>query len=492
MEYYTSFSNRNQVYGENLDNMSFCSLSPEFSGRSRTEVENAFFAKYMPTAAGNAVKVYLYGLYLCSQQAPFAVERLAEELALSVSEVKEAFAFWEDYGIVSVLSQDPFTVQYLPCDYSYGKPKRIRAEKYTDFCKALQSIFPEKEISVSEYGNYMKFLEEQPIKPEALLMIAQYCKDYTQDKSLSAKYILSAAQNFVKRGITTEKQIEQEISFYMEGWTELKELFAALHLRRKADVTDSESLKRWKSQLDFEFPAIRYAASRLKHGSMEALDALLKELYANKCFSKEEIDVYLTSKEQIRSITLAVGKQLGVYMPVVETYSETYVSVWLSLGYTGECLQILADYAFRRGKKSFESMDELIHELYDMGVVSYESIGDYLRSAAEDDRFLMKFLSVCAIRRRPNNWDRASLKSWRSWGFTDEMILKAAQAAVGKMNPVPYVGSVLSDWKAKHIFSPQDIPQAPHAGSPSEIEHKRVTSKEEMTQLLKELDKLEF
>lgn len=469
--------------------MSFCSLAPEFSNRSFTEVENLFLSKYMPSADGTAVKIYLYGLYLCSSSAPVEPEQFAAELNLSEENVLEAFAFWEDYGLVRILSRTPFQVQYLPCDDSYGKPRKIRAEKYTDFCKSVQAIFPEKEISTGEYQSYMKFLEEENMKPEALLMIAQYCKDYTQDASLSSKYILNAARNFIKRGIVTDKQIEREITFYMDGWSELTEVLKALRIRRKYDVADSEYLKRWKSELEFEIGSILYAASQLKRGTMEGLDALLKELYANKRFSKEEIATYLTQKEQIRTTTLTIGKNLGVYMPVVETYSEKYVSPWLSLGYTSDSLEILADYAFRRGKKSFEGMDDLIRELYNLGVVSFESIGDYLRTAAEDDKFLVRLLQACAINRRPNNWDRSSLKNWRSWGFTDEMILKAAESAVGKMNPVPYLSSVLSDWKSKNIFSPQDIPVKTAESSPA-FENQRVTNKEEMERLLEKLSEL--
>lgn len=48
--------------------MSFCSFSKEFNENSYTAVENQFFTKYMPDADGFAVKVYLYGLYLCQER----------------------------------------------------------------------------------------------------------------------------------------------------------------------------------------------------------------------------------------------------------------------------------------------------------------------------------------------------------------------------------------------------------------------------------------
>ena len=45
--------------------MSFCSFSKDFDENAYTVIENRFISKYLPSADGFAVKVYLYGLYLC-------------------------------------------------------------------------------------------------------------------------------------------------------------------------------------------------------------------------------------------------------------------------------------------------------------------------------------------------------------------------------------------------------------------------------------------
>ena len=45
--------------------MGFCSYSREFSLASFTGIENQFINKYMPLADGDAVKAYVFGLYLC-------------------------------------------------------------------------------------------------------------------------------------------------------------------------------------------------------------------------------------------------------------------------------------------------------------------------------------------------------------------------------------------------------------------------------------------
>ena len=91
--------------------MSFCSFSKEFNENTYTSVENQFIVKYLPGADGFAVKVYLYGLYLCQNaDSDFTLFSMAEVLKAPKEKIEEAFEFWEDYDLVQILSRDPFAV----------------------------------------------------------------------------------------------------------------------------------------------------------------------------------------------------------------------------------------------------------------------------------------------------------------------------------------------------------------------------------------------
>ena len=118
--------------------MSFCSFSKEFNENACTEVENRFISKYLPVADGFAVKVYLYGLYLCKKQEDFSVTSMAEVLKTTEEKILDAFLFWEDYDLVEVLSKDPLAVNYLSARSTSGKPKKVRYDQYGDFNKELK------------------------------------------------------------------------------------------------------------------------------------------------------------------------------------------------------------------------------------------------------------------------------------------------------------------------------------------------------------------
>ena len=72
--------------------MAFCSFSKDCDGNSQITVENKFITKYLPEADGFAVKVYLYGLYLCgSSNAEFGLKSMAEVLKCTEADVEKAF-----------------------------------------------------------------------------------------------------------------------------------------------------------------------------------------------------------------------------------------------------------------------------------------------------------------------------------------------------------------------------------------------------------------
>ena len=141
--------------------MGLCSFSKDLDN-GYTIVVNKFITKYLPEANGFAVKVYLYGLYLCeNRESDFSIKSMAEVLKTSEESIQEAFAFWEDYDLVEILARVPFTVQYLPVRSAIGRPKKIRYEKYADFNKELQRKMQKvgKFVSSNDYVKYMHFLE---------------------------------------------------------------------------------------------------------------------------------------------------------------------------------------------------------------------------------------------------------------------------------------------------------------------------------------------
>ena len=430
-----------------------CSFSKEFSQNAYTGVENSFIREYLKEAPGDAVKVYLYGLYLCGNPSVCdGLKDFAAALSLSEEKVVDCFNYWEEFGLCSVIEKDPFTVKYLPQNNVYSKPRKFKAEKYTDFSKGLQALLPDRMISTSEYSEYFTIMETYAISPEAMLMIAKYCAD-RKGADISYKYVSKVAKDFGNRGITTVEKVEKELSSYIFRTGEIAKVLKALSIRRTPDIDDQNYFKKWTKELSFEPDNIIFAAKTLKKSSMEKLDHLLLELYSAKCFGKEEIAAYCANKQAVYDLAIKFNRTLSVYVDVLDAEIDEYINKWLSYGYSEDALLLIANRLFREGKNNLKDADETIERLRERGIIDLSSVNDCFEQEKKTEEFLTKMLMTCGANRRPNAWDKENLLIWKSWNFSEDMILEAARLAAGKTSPLPYINGVLSNWKNKGVFS---------------------------------------
>lgn len=455
-----------------------CTYSKEFSISGFTDVENAFISEYLPVSSGDAVKVYLYGLFLCQNpKLDQSLEEMAKSLAMTEKEVVDCFYYWEEFGVVSVLSTEPFSVQYQPIRASYSaKPKKIKAEKYTDFSKGLQALLPSRMISTGEYSEYFNIMETYSIKPEAMLMIVKYCAD-RKGADISYRYVSKVAKDFGGRGITTVEKVEKELSSYILRTGLLERILKAMALRRAPEIEDLTLLKKWTQELHFEEENIVFAASKIKKGSMAKLDEFLLELYSTKSFSKEEIAEYLDRKKSIYELTIKINKALSVYVDVIDTEVDTYTNKWLSYGFSDEALLFVASYSFKSGKNTLQDMDELVETLRNRGFIDLSSVGDYFEGLIKADEFISKMLITAGVNRRPTPWDRENLNMWKSWNFSEDMIMEAAKLSAGKSSPTAYMNGILSNWKNNGVFTAEDISSVDTTATNSQEEYNREYEK---------------
>ena len=435
-----------------------CSFSKEFSSASFTDIENLFITEYLPIASGDAVKVYLYGLFLCQHpEYDQPISSIASVLKLDEKVVKDYFAFWEEFGLLSVVASEPFTVQYQPVRASFSsKPRKYKAEKYSDFSKGLQALLPNRMISTSEFSEYFMIMETYSIKPDAMLMIVKYCVD-RKGKEISYKYISKVAKDFGSREINTVEKVEVELSSYTAKTAVVEQILRALSLRRQPDIEDSNFLKKWTQELSFDAENIIFAASKLKKSSMEKLDEFLLELYALKSFSKKEIAEYMDKKKDIYELAIKINKALSIYVEVLDTVVDTYTKKWLSFGFDGETLLYIATRCFKNNKRSLQDMDLLVEELRQHGFITLSGVGDYFSEQEKKDEFISKLLSIIGLSRRPNPWDRDNVNIWKNWNFSEEMILEAGKLSAGKTSPIAYMNGILSNWKNNGIFSLEGV-----------------------------------
>ena len=446
--------------------MAFCSFSKD-TDNTYTLVENKFITKYLPEADGFAVKVYLYGLYLCENtNTDFSVRSMAEVLKTTEQKIIEAFTFWQDYDLVEILCKDPFTVQYLPVRSAVGRPKKVRYEQYTDFNKELQRKMQKvgKFISSNDYVKYMHFLEENNIQPQAFLLIAEYCIN-KQGETISPSYIFNKAKKLIRNGLTTYEQVEKELSNYNAHEGDLMTIFAAMSLFQNApDENDYALYKKWTETLGFTKEGIVIAAKHLKRGNMTTLDISIEELSEKGKTEAKEIEAYLSDRDVLANLTFRIGRKLGVKVHNPAPYIDEYVEKWYTYGFEEASLLDIALFCLKTARGDFDSMNAVVQNLFNEGLVSQEGVKDFLKAKNDELKLFTKIQDICGSIRK-NTTNLSLIKTWRDWKFSDEMILEAAKRSATSASPIPYMNKILSDWKRTEVYALKDIPDAPAIGA---------------------------
>lgn len=477
--------------------MAFCSFSGDYDKNGVIPVDTSFITEYLPEASGDAVKVFVYGLYLCRSEKELSLADFSAALNLTEADVKDCFKFWEEYDLVAIISDEPLSVRYLPLS-GKARPRKYKPEKYTDFSNALQALFPKRMISVAEFTAYFDVMESFKIKPEAMLMICKYCVDL-KGESIGYRYVVTVAKDFAYRGIVTPELIEQELADYNMRGGEITDVLNALGLKRKPEVEDLNLLKKWKTDLGYEQSVLIFIAKKCKRKTIESLDAFISELYGNKLFSENEIADYLKKKDEYAELAKRICKNLSVYVQIIDPVVTEYVSPWLAKGFDGDTLEFLANYCFKKNRRTLNDLDEQISRLYDRGLITLSSIADYVKNAARLDEFIRELFTLCSVNRRPTDWDRQTVSAWQNWGFSDEMIKRAVSLSAETSRPLVYTNSVLSDWKSKGILTPEKIPVTPYSAKSAEpsgktihFENERKYTKEQLDSLVKSIDEIDF
>ena len=77
--------------------MGLCSFSSELIINNKLELDNIFVNEFLPYAPEGTVKVYIYGLYMCSHSNAHdnTLESFAKVLSMSEQDILDSFLYWQ-------------------------------------------------------------------------------------------------------------------------------------------------------------------------------------------------------------------------------------------------------------------------------------------------------------------------------------------------------------------------------------------------------------
>ena len=476
--------------------MSFAKFSSDFLMETFTLVDNLFINEYLPECDEKQIKVYLYGLYLCANpQKDNQLDKLCSALDMSEKEIFAAYKFFEDMGLVQIVSKEPLEIKYLSLKRANQPPKKYKSEKWNDFNVHLQQLFPERMLTPNEYNEYYSFIDATKFDADAMLMVVQYCINL-KGVNVRYPYILTVARNWAQEGVKTVSDVEERLEEYDRQHDDMTAVLSALGRKGAAELEEKQMLLKWTRSWGYSLDAIIMAAKTLKGSKTFAkLDAKLDEFYRMSIFSAEEMADFNKHIEELRNLAIAINKNLGVFYESFEHEIEVYISPWTAKGFEEDALKKIAHHCFLSNVRTLDGMNNVVNKFYTQGLLSAKSIDDYIDAQIRQDEKIRKIIEATGRTRNVTAQDREYYHTWSAvWLFDDSVIIYAAEQAAGRTYPLPYINQILSIYKAENVKSVDDAKKiALPTSSAQKVARdydERTYSKEELNSVITSIDGL--
>lgn len=432
--------------------MAFCRLSNDFNKTGRTQIDNNFIVEFLPELDPRALKVYLYGLYLCQSEQDHEFSVFEKTFKLEREDVISIFNKLHELNLVNFIEIEPMEVIYLPVKTSSRQLAKYDVNKFKTFNVKAQDLLT-RQIDINEFKQYYDLIEIYNMEQEAVVRVIEYCVSKKNDK-VTANYILTVLRNWAREGLKTLEDVEVRINNEELYSDDIKLVLTTLGIKRACTMEEKSMFLDWTTNLGFNLEAINHVAKIVKgkKGNIFRLDALLNKCYELNKFGIKEIDDYFAMEDEYFKIAKAVCRNLGVYYDNLSIVVETYVSNWCNLGYEYNALNKLSLYCFTSSIKNLQGLDAVINKIYKLGIITAEAIDIYINELNCFDSEIEKIISAFGLGRHVNKFDREYYNTWvNNWNTNKEVLDYAVEISKDKMQPMQFLNRVLSTFHNKNI-----------------------------------------
>lgn len=175
---------------------------------SSTEIPDVFFSEYLGLASGDAVKVYLYLLFLSKSEKDVNINEVSKALSLSYDTVNQSIKYWEDQGLL-IKKPDGFIMANLK-EIALSKlysPKvtsdpdmveKSEKNKARTICiESINNQFFSGTMNPTWYTDIDLWFNKYGFDEQVMLALFSYCSEKT--KNINRNYIQAVADRLVKK-----------------------------------------------------------------------------------------------------------------------------------------------------------------------------------------------------------------------------------------------------------------------------------------------------
>lgn len=422
-----------------------------------TPVENQFILDYLPAARGDYIKVYLYGLMRCYHpEEDMSLARMSHELNMTEEEIEAAFRYWERKRLVRRISDKPPQWQYVNI-----KQKNLIMDdddpdpEYEEFSSAVYEAFDKvRRLHGSELAACFEWRESLKLPTEVIVMLLNHMVQ-VKGRNFRIGDAEKVAMQMADENIRTVDAAEEFFSRDEAAYKGMKKVLKKLGKNYNPSEAQMSLYRKWTLEWHFSHEAIEAAVELTAKGdpNLGYLDGILNSLrqeYGDgKGITPEMIRKSTLKAEGFRQVLSELGRG-EVSQRNLKLYDQM-----LAL-YPQEVILIAARECGHNGKEISDIL-KLLQSWKEKGLDSLRDVEEYVQAFHDQTALIKELRSIWGTdEARIGKADRSLVSKWEhEYGFSREMILAVAKYAAEAKQPMAYLDRILTDYRNKGIFTPE-------------------------------------
>ena len=431
-----------------------------------TPLENQFILEYMPSARGEFVKVYLYGLMQCYHpQEDMSITQMSHELNLDEDEILAAYRHWERMGLVQRVSDNPPAFRYVNVRRHFFLDDHTAVDAdYVAFSESLYAVFNnERNLHTREIALAYEWVADLGLPTEVVLMLMRHMIRI-RGRNFSMQSASKLAAELAEQKVSTIEEAEMVLDRDAQVWKGSKALLRRLGKRRDPSKDEQDMYLKWIRDWGFSPDAIEAACVETTKGepTYAYLNGILQGMMNRQGRA-------LTSEAQVEKAREADAKRTAPLRNVLSklrihglTINEGTLAIYddMLAMYPDEVIQAAAREVSMTGG-NLQDVVERLTDWKEAGLADLEEINAFRNSRRNSDYVLRRLYKAWGTRTRPNPIDRETLGRWMDeGGIPSETVLFCARYASGKDAPMKYLDKLFDAFIRQGIRTPEQAAEA--------------------------------
>ena len=267
-------------------------------------VSEIFILKYMKDMPQEAVKLYMYLLYIEANQINIEIETISKEINISLKDVKASLDYLQEKGLIIMMEEGFYIVDlqekevmelYTPkvtASKEMIEANQKKNNKREKIINDIESMYFAGNMKAEWYKKIILWFEKYNFSNEAMLGIFSHC---FSDEVKPIAYVETVVKSMADKGVITINDLSKQIVNYDKKSKIIKFVKTELNLHKALTKPQERIVEKWIFDYNYDKEQIKLVIDKTinaQNVGFNYLDKIITEWYQQGLKPVEEILKY--------------------------------------------------------------------------------------------------------------------------------------------------------------------------------------------------------